>query len=117
MGKYEVLPLVEECARRFQGKLTAASAARMLIEADKFGIDSLKTSALEFIVSTRSVFEEVQQSEGFQELPGDLVKEILARSMGVRKRPREPLNHKFPDGTRWNALTVAQLKTALDERG
>lgn len=115
--KYEVISLVKECAARLQAKLTAESAAKMLIEADKLEIEFLKISVLDFIVSNSCVFKKVRETEGYHELPAPLLDEMLAHAMGMKKRRREPDSREFPDGTHWTNLTVEQLWRALGERG
>jgi len=115
--QYEVLPLVEECSARLQKELTTDTAATMLLEADKFGISSMKKCALDFITSTTCVFKKVRESQGYQALPAVLLDEILASTFGLGKRSRDNSEYEYPDGSSWSTLKLASLRRALTERG
>lgn len=114
--KYEVTALIAECSSTLESKLNPENAAAMFSESDMLNVECLKNAALDFMLRDSGTFEEVQSSAAFTALPARLVKELLARAMGARKRDRPVESYEFPDGTQWAALTVARLKLALAER-
>lgn len=115
--KYDVQGLLSECTNRWLTKLAPENVAAVLQEADKFGITTLRQAALQFITQDRSVFERIQDSEGFKTLPAPLLQDLLARVMGARKRKAASDKFEVPDDSVWETLSNVKLKQALSERG
>uniref|UniRef100_A0A6U9P4E8 SAP domain-containing protein n=1 Tax=Zooxanthella nutricula TaxID=1333877 RepID=A0A6U9P4E8_9DINO len=115
--RYGVKSLVAECSATLAAKLDAQNAAAVFAEADLLDIDSLKNAALDFMLRDSATFERVQASAAYTALPARLLQDVVARSMGSKKRGRPEQASELADGTPWETLPVVRLKQALAERG
>jgi len=116
--KYEVSTLVTYCSTHLGNGLCAANAAQRLKVADMLNVTTLKEHALAFITSSADTLKAVQDTNGFDNLDKDLVKEILRQTShrsGIKRTNSDEM--EFPDGSDWNRLTMTQLRRACGERG
>lgn len=115
--KYEVATLIDHCGEVLSAAVDTKNAAPLLRMADMYNVPSLRETAVKFISQSRETFMEVQDSQDFDLLDKDMMKEIMFAMMGTtsKKRPA-PDAYEFPEGSNWNSLSVAQLRRACTER-
>jgi speckle-type POZ protein len=113
--KYEVPNLVELCVAWMKRELTIGNLLKILEVAHDFGHEGLKRTCLEMATSGEDTLQAVQDSDDFESLPPELVREMFVFAHGNNRR-RKADALEFPSGTQWAALSRVQLQRACDER-
>lgn len=111
-NKYQVEGLQDRCCGNLIENLKINNAVVILQAADTCNIPTLRCAALSFITSSTERLAEVQDTEGFDDLGRDLLKELLERvAPASRKRKSKAADTwEFADDTIWATLTQQQLR-------
>eukprot|EP00927_Polykrikos_kofoidii_P030846 TRINITY_DN26540_c0_g1_i1.p1 TRINITY_DN26540_c0_g1~~TRINITY_DN26540_c0_g1_i1.p1 ORF type:complete len:394 (-),score=54.10 TRINITY_DN26540_c0_g1_i1:438-1619(-) len=79
--RYQVTAVVDACAFDMEARLTEEVAVKYLLQADLFGVDTLKSACVKFIVASTKRLSAIQRSKSFacivQEQP-HLLADLLA---------------------------------------
>lgn len=112
--KFSVSPLKRRCLDLMEGSFNPQSVIVALKAAHDIGNTELKERAMKFTMKDAETLAEVIESPEFDSLSHDVTHEILIRHC---RKQRSIKGTEFPDGTDWEASSLAQLQRACVERG
>mmetsp|Transcript_2752 Transcript_2752/g.4661 ORF Transcript_2752/g.4661 Transcript_2752/m.4661 type:complete len:385 (+) Transcript_2752:42-1196(+) len=116
-SKYEITGLTKYCCKILVKAISVENAVDLLKIADAVSVTELRDAALKFISSSQATLIAVQDTDAFDSLDNDLMKELFAAVTGNRGSKRQRSDKfEFPEGTVWQKLTAAQLRRACAER-
>eukprot|EP00928_Gymnodinium_smaydae_P055331 TRINITY_DN38908_c0_g1_i1.p1 TRINITY_DN38908_c0_g1~~TRINITY_DN38908_c0_g1_i1.p1 ORF type:complete len:574 (-),score=73.84 TRINITY_DN38908_c0_g1_i1:286-2007(-) len=116
--KYQVACLLDVCKKLLVKHLCIANFCRTLIWASELRDAWLMHKCLNFASSDQERMKRLQDQREFDDLPPPLLRQLLMSAYGAGKSTkRKRGDFEFPDDSRWERMSIAQLHRACGERG
>jgi len=111
---YQVSGIASVCQAHLINNFAVNNIVGILVVGHHLVVEDLKQKALDFMMRN---LDDVRDTDTWETLPADLVREVVAAQRGQRLKRRRSAEYEFPEGAAWNSLSKPQLRRALAERG